>query len=201
MTASFTTMLLTAVSCFGQTSEMTIGSNMEVLASAADAALDVDLPLSLPSRVVFLGSGPYQAIARESALKVLELSAGKIIALWDSTLGFRHGPKAVVDEGTVIVVYLSSDQLTRKYDNDLVVELRDQYPNATTVTIGTNQPGMADPNIPMHGTGNDLWDSALYVLIAQRLAVKWSKALGLNVDNPFENGTLTRVVAGVRLHA
>ena len=35
-------------------------------------------------RIVYLGSGGLQGAARESALKVLELTAGKLAAFYDS---------------------------------------------------------------------------------------------------------------------
>ena len=54
------------------------------------------------SRVVYLGSDVLKGVAQESALKVLELTAGKVVALHDSPMGFRHGPKSVTDDDTVI---------------------------------------------------------------------------------------------------
>ena len=48
--------------------------------------------------------------------------------------------------------------------------------------------------------GNDAWSAPLHVIVAQILAVIWSDRLGNNVDNPFSGGTLTRVVAGVKLY-
>ncbi len=47
-----------------------------------------------------------QGAARESALKVLELTAGKLAAFYDSPTGFRHGPKSLVDDETLVVVSL-----------------------------------------------------------------------------------------------
>ena len=69
-------------------------------------------------RIVYLGSSTSKGIARESALKVLELTAGKVNASYDTPLGFRHGPKSVVDDETVSVIYISNDEYTRKYDLD-----------------------------------------------------------------------------------
>jgi tagatose-6-phosphate ketose/aldose isomerase len=65
-----------------------------------------------------------QGAARESALKVLELTAGKLAAFYDSPTGFRHGPKSLVDSETLVVVFVSSHPYTRQYDLDLLAELR-----------------------------------------------------------------------------
>ena len=148
-----------------------------------------------PERIVFLGSGPLTYAARESALKVMELAAGQIPALWDSTLGFRHGPKSFVRGATDIVLFLSPEDHARRYDADLITELKAQFPAARVTSLG---PG-GDINLPMpDGAG---WGAAPAVTLAQVLAVHWSDALGLNVDNPFEGqGTLSRVVAGVKLY-
>ncbi len=52
---------------------------------------------------VFLGIGPYEGIAREAALKLEEMSLTKVEAM--STFEYRHGPKALVEEGFRIVIY------------------------------------------------------------------------------------------------
>ena len=148
-----------------------------------------------PERIVFLGTGPLAFAARESALKVMELAAGRIPALWDSTLGFRHGPKSFIRGATDIVLYLSPDAHARRYDDDLAAELRLQFPASRVTTVG--QGGDIGLSMP-DGAG---WGAAPAVVLSQILAVHWSDALGLNVDNPFEGqGTLTRVVSGVKLY-
>ncbi|XNM79562.1 SIS domain-containing protein [Escherichia coli] len=63
-------------------------------------------------RIVYLGSGGLQGAARQSALKVLELTAGKLAAFYDSPTGFRHGPKSLVDDETLVVVFVSSHPYT-----------------------------------------------------------------------------------------
>ncbi len=60
-------------------------------------------------RMVFLGSGPLFGTAHESHLKVQELSDGKVICKFDSFLGFRHGPRAVVNGSTIICYLLSNN--------------------------------------------------------------------------------------------
>ena len=194
MTSSFSTMLLTAAALFDQS--LAPEDTTARLASLADA-LESLLPgftaqarnARRPQRAVFIGSGPLAFAAREAALKVMELAAGQIPALWDSTLGFRHGPKSFTTPGTDLWLFRSADPRTRAYDEDLLAELHSQFP----------QSRITAPDIPQ--PFGDLWSAPLHVALAQILAVTWSDALGLNVDDPFAGqGTLTRVVSGVRLH-
>jgi len=199
MTSSYTTMLLTALACLSGTGAKEISRNIKKLAEAARGLLQNAPDLPRPARAVFLGSGPYLGTARESALKVLELSAGQVVTAWDSALGFRHGPKAIMDDDTTVFVFLSSDALTRKYDDDIVAELRSQFPATRTVSIGDPAHG-AVPDLNLSTGLQDVWNTALYVLVPQMLSVAWSRSLDLNVDNPFEGGNLSRVVSHIRLY-
>ena len=197
MTSSFSTMLLTALAIFDDH-----GNGAEMMKRLADNAAESLSGLAeqvgaaaMPARAVYVGSGSMAFAARESALKVMELSAGQIPALWDSTLGFRHGPKSFVQNATAIHVLLSSDPEAAPYDQDLVDELRVQFPDAVVRTIGP------EGDLEVAGLGNDSWDAVLAVLPAQLQSVIWSSELGLNIDDPFVGkSTLSRVVSGVRLH-
>ena len=194
MTSSFSTMLLTALSLL----DMALPAQMGPVRWAALADdLVALLPqytaraqtMRRPQRAVFLGSGALTFAAREAALKVMELSAGQIPALWDSALGFRHGPKSFVDGGSDIWLLASQDAHTAAYERDLAGELAQQFPTSTL-----HLPALPRPH-------TDAWAAPLYVALAQVLAAVWSDSLGLNVDDPFAGkGTLTRVVANVRLY-
>lgn len=193
MTSSYTTMLLTALACFDP-SEPEPARHVRTLADAADRYLatapDRIAALDMPERLVFLGSGPLTAVAREAALKVLELTAGRIVTAWDSSLGFRHGPKAVMNPRTLVCLFPSSDPYTRPYDEDIASEIAAQYG--------------ADRIIRPEGlelTGSDGWDGVLFVLFAQLAALIWSDRLGMTVDDPFAGQKLSRVVSGVHLYA
>lgn len=194
MTSSFSTMLLTAAALFdaalvAQDAPRRFTALAETLETLLPRFIDAARTARLPQRAVFAGSGPLAFAAREAALKVMELSAGRIPALWDSSLGFRHGPKSFTVGATDLWLFRSADLHTRAYDQDLLAELRTQYPHSHVTA----------PDIPQ--PFGDLWSAPLYVALAQLLAVHWSDALGLNVDDPFAGqGTLTRVVSGVRLH-
>ncbi|MGO9957402.1 MAG: SIS domain-containing protein [Solirubrobacteraceae bacterium] len=207
MTSSFTGMMLAAMLALeGATNELLA----EQLAVAAERVLSSRpsdaqaLAARGYSRIVYLGSGALKGLARESALKALELTAGRVVALSDSALGFRHGPKAVLDERTLVVVYLSNDPYTRQYDRDIVAELRHSLPPGNIVTITARD---ADP-LPGEGTWqlpglDDVDDAALAVpavLCAQLIGLQFSLALGCTPDNPFPSGEVNRVVQGVTLH-
>ena len=199
MTSSFTTMVLTALACFDHEPET--GLRLAQLADCARKHLDEELDLERPGRCVFLGSGPFVGIARESALKVLELTAGRTTAFWDSSLGFRHGPKAVLNPDTTVFVFLSNNTLSRRYDEDIASEIESQSPDVDVVRIGCPMSGFSKPDIVIGSTADDVWNAPLFVLPAQRLAVAWSLDIGLAVDDPFRDaGNLSRVVSNVQLY-
>ena len=193
MTSSFTTMLLSALACLGAIEARALDG----LADRADAILAAlaawDVPR--PARAIFLGSGALEGAARESALKVLELTAGRTMTAWDAPLGFRHGPKSAVDDGTAVFVSIHPHPHTARYDRALAEELRAQFPGARVVTMGQGC------DLEIASCGEPRADAALHVLAAQVLSARWSAALGLDVDDPFEGRGLTRVVSGVALHA
>ncbi|KAB0682938.1 phosphosugar isomerase [Aureimonas leprariae] len=197
MTSSYTTMLLAALACFDRSGV----DPSERLPRLADAAEDAIRRLAAsapprPGRAIFLGSGALKGVARESALKVLELTAGRTATFWDGTLGFRHGPKASVDASSLVTVLVHPDPHTGRYDLDVAVEIRRQFPRTEVVTVG---PKGCDVELAL--TGDARWDAVLYVLLAQIRAVQWSAALGLDVDDPFAGeGNLSRVVSGVTLY-
>lgn len=202
MTSSYSTMLLSALACLDDHPPLALLEMLERLAVAGEAVLGAALALARsspkpPARAVFLGCGALTGSAREAALKVLELARGRVPTAWDSTLGFRHGPKAIVDAETRVHVFVSADPHTCRYDIDAANEIRRQFGDATVVVLGATGTG-ADLTVPV--VGNDAWSSVLYVLAAQMLAIAWSDALGINVDNPFTEGNLSRVVEGVTLY-
>lgn len=206
MTSSFTGMMLAARVAL----DHAFGDHVvNRLAAAAEHVLDTRMSdaASLAARgytrIVYLGSGALKGLANESALKAVELTAGGVVALSDSTLGFRHGPKAVLDERTLVVVYVSNDPYTRRYDLDVVAELRQSLPPGDLVTIAAGSgtsPGERAWQLP--GLEN-VDDSALAlpaVVHAQLIAVQLSLELGCTPDNPFPSGEVNRVVHGVTVH-
>ncbi len=201
MTSSYSTMLLSALACLDDARPLPIAQALNDLADAGERILRDAITHAAgsrrPSRAVFLGSGALAAAARESALKVLELAQGQIPTLWDTTLGFRHGPKAIADAGTRIHVFISGTAHTSRYDLDAVGELRAQFGDECVVVLGSKG---TDADIAIPVIGNDAWTLVLHVLVAQIQAIVWSDSLKVNVDNPFVDGNLSRVVSGVALY-
>ena len=91
-------------------------------------------------RVVYLGSGPFQSLAREATLKLGELTNGAVVTCFDSPLGFRHGPKTFINDARWSCVFVSNDPLTRKYDHDLLDELRRDGRAARVIEMITPRP-------------------------------------------------------------
>jgi tagatose-6-phosphate ketose/aldose isomerase len=155
-------------------------------------------------RVVYLGSGLFQGLAREAALKLGELTNGSVATCFDSPLGFRHGPKTFITDRTLVMVFVSNDPLTRRYDHDLIDELRQDGCAARIIEVAAQQRQQQDPDtllVPGMAEAADidlLWP---YVAIAQIYAFNASRALGLSPDNPNKQGTVNRVVQGVRIHS
>ncbi|MET1161679.1 MAG: SIS domain-containing protein [Pseudoxanthomonas sp.] len=208
MTSSFSCMLYATLAAFGDAHAM--DDRIGPIALSTGRVIN-EIRLSLQElalhgfdRVVYLGSGLLQGLAREAALKLGELTNGAVATCFDSPLGFRHGPKTFVTGRTLVMVFVSNDPLTRRYDRDLLAELRqdDCAGRIIEVTAQRNErddqdtllvPGMSDAeDIDL------LWP---YVAIAQIYAFNASRALGLSPDNPNKQGTVNRVVQGVRIHS
>ena len=158
------------------------------------------------NRIVYLGNIGLKGVAQESALKMLELTAGKVATMYDSELGFRHGPKSIIDDGTLTVAYLSDDPYRRRYELDLVKEMAGQRKgNKIAVVYNRDCEGIdeiADYPVQIK-VGEDMENVMLgldFILFAQTLAVMKSLSLGITPDNPCPTGEVNRVVKGVTLY-
>ncbi len=208
MTSSFTSMVLAARLVLGGVDPAGL---VDRLVTAAERMLSAyqrgirELASAGYERVVYIGSGPLKGLAHESSLKLLELTAGAVVTYFESSLGFRHGPKSILSDRTLAVVYVSGDPYTRRYDLDLLAELRRSTGSGKVIAL-TAAPG-AEPDDqdvwPLDGL-EGLDDAALalpYVLFAQLLGLSFSLALGYTPDNPFPNQEVNRVVQGVTIHS
>ncbi|WP_371183784.1 SIS domain-containing protein [Xanthomonas sacchari] len=207
MTSSLTCMLLAALSVFDRAPWDARSARLQRLAELADHGLAqwdgaVAALAQRPfARVIYLGSGPLEALAREAALKVLELTAGRVLALANTPLGFRHGPKSTLDRSTLVVMLRSVQPLARRYEQDLLDELRRDGVAGQVLAIGPHADiGAGDDHTLAVAGLEDPWLAPLWLGFAQLFALQRSAALGLTPDNPFPDGTVNRVVQGVTIH-
>lgn len=205
MTSSFSAMMLAALSILGGIAGL--DRRVEAIAAAVeDIFLNVeplvaDLAGRGYKRVVYLGSGPFKGLAREAALKLMELSDGALVTAFDTALGFRHGPKTIINAETLVVVFVSNDPLTRLYDLDIVEELRGDGRSGAVVTISAQPRDDAQINIAGMTAAVDADLLFPFIVPAQLFGLHVSLALGLVPDRPNASGTVNRVVQGVRIHA
>jgi tagatose-6-phosphate ketose/aldose isomerase len=208
MTSSFTAMMLAASLVFNvgeievagvaniarATQELLERHNSTLRALAAESY----------SRVVYLGSNGFKSLAREAALKLLELTDGRIVGAFDSPLGFRHGPKTIVTRDTLMFVFVSNDPYTRRYDLDLLRELRSEGLAGRVVAITARaEDAVAEGEYLLVPHAAEAGDGDLYypyIVCGQLYAFHRSLSLGNKPDEPSNSGSVSRVVRGVTIH-
>ncbi|MGR5065715.1 SIS domain-containing protein [Photobacterium sp. DNB22_13_2] len=206
MTSSFSCMLMSAISILGSESPEQRNANIAKVATLCEGKISEwqDTVKTLAAqpyqRLITLGSGGLAGVAREASLKSLELSAGKVMTAFDSSLGFRHGPKFTINEQAVVIQYLSNNPYTRQYDLDLYNEIQnDNHVGIHIALTGSRCDGehvfeLGQPELP------DSWLCFPYIVFSQMLAFEKSLQLGLGPDNPCPTGEVNRVVQGVTIH-
>ena len=157
------------------------------------------------NRITYLGSGSYIGLAHEAQLKILELAAGINATSWDSSMGYRHGPKSFVDNRTLVFDFVSNDAYTRQYDLDILNEIKgDQI---AALTVGIEQEGNTNFDgstftLPVLSEPLPAPYLALpFVMIAQTVALLNSVRVKNTPDTPSPTGQVNRVVKGVTIHS
>lgn len=204
MTGSFTSMLLSIllvadIRNIGNKNEdinEIIALGNSILKENKTLATVIDEPFD---RVVFLGSGPMLGVARECHLKLQELTDGQIICKHDSFLGFRHGPRAVVNEQTLVVYLFSNNSHVLRYEQDLAKDTATDPRNIKTIAFGGPEDLASTIKID-NNTENNSLHVVPATMIGQLLGYNKSLQLGFNPDNPSVSGTISRVVQGVNIY-
>lgn len=211
MTSSYTGMLLTALLISRIEALEKLSGQIQMVCDYAEKILTDYLQVikniaNLPfKRVVFLGSGPLLGTATEAQLKLQELTDGNIICKHDSFLGFRHGPKAVVDNETLIVYLFSNSTYVSHYENDLVLAMKKGREVLAQVCISehSNFGLPLDYNIIFSANEGNIDEDFLTlptIIPGQILGFYKSLNEGLSPDKPSESGAISRVVEGVKIY-
>ena len=175
------------------------------LPHAADAA--AALAAEPYERVCFLGSGALEGVAVESALKVLELTAGRILTMSQSAMGLRHGPMAALDKTTLLVAFLSSHQEVARYETDLLQEIMQKQLVKTRIAVGGHSglplDGLADRYLSpdIRTPVPDDCRPPVDVMFGQLLGLFFSIRCNLMPDRPSVDGVISRVVQNVKTYA
>jgi tagatose-6-phosphate ketose/aldose isomerase len=158
-------------------------------------------------KVCFVGSGPLRAVARESALKLLELTAGQTLTMSESALGLRHGPLAALDQDTLLVCFLSGDARVQRYELDLLEEIKKKELAGCTVLVAGDEVSAgrygADHVLSPSSrvAVEDDYRPAVDVIFGQLLGLFFSLQWNLRPDCPSANGAISRVVQNVTIHS
>ncbi|MGC2329057.1 MAG: tagatose-6-phosphate ketose isomerase [Candidatus Sulfotelmatobacter sp.] len=213
MTSSFTNMVVAGqcvanlenLSAFGEVVGQMVDAGSQFLPLAAETAATVTT-LGCP-RACFIGSDVLRAVADESALKVVELTAGRVATVAESALGLRHGPLSSVDGQALLVAYVSSDPRRRNYERDLLNEICRKRLGRARVVVTSGQTddvaALADYTLHLscpHGFADE-YRVALDVMLGQLLGLFASLRSGLKPDQPSPNGAITRVVSPIQTYS
>lgn len=195
MTSSFTSMLLSlqylASRLHGNSAFIAELHGMVEQFSPRIPALAESIEAFLKGRsfedFVFLGQGALHGVAREAALKVMEMSCSYSQAF--HTLEFRHGPKAIVGPETCLTFFLS--EVGHQAESEVLTEMKEL--GGTTICISAQATKASEPvsDLMLEMGGQGLAWLAPYAVPGQLLGLFAGLAKGLNPDRP---KNLTRVV-------
>jgi tagatose-6-phosphate ketose/aldose isomerase len=211
MTSSFTNMIIMgqclanawAIATYKPLLEQLVLAGSDLLSSAARQAEETANRNF--ARICFVGGGPLASVARESALKVLEMTAGQINTMSETVLGLRHGPMAALDKETLFVCFVSGNTRRAQYARDLLREIGKKNLVAQRIAVG---PLSAEENLsldcdfylPIKIDVDDAYRTVLDVFFGQLLGLYCSIAHQLRPDSPSADGVINRVVQKFRIY-
>lgn len=208
MTGSYSCMTLISTLIFDESSLEQKAAWVEQIAKMGEEVVEreqeiADYLAGDFNRVTYLGSGSFGGLAQESQLKILELAHGLVATSFDTSMGYRHGPKSFVDDKTLVFVYVNNDEYTRQYDLDILREIGGDGIAARTIAVqqdcgetyeGDSFTFKGYPELP------EGYLALPFVMFAQTVSLLNSVRVGNTPDTPSPTGTVNRVVKGVTIH-
>ena len=213
MTSSYSTMLIVCSMIARIDSIEEDKESIDLLADKVEAAMDryeskiQEIADRAFTRAIFLGSGPLKGVAEESRLKLQELTDGAVMCAFDSFLGFRHGPKALVNPNSMLVYLLSNKPDIQRYELDLIRQIKSNNNVKASVIVCQQKPAALEEDcydlcveIGLPNSVADYYACVSYIFVGQLLGFFKSIATGLSPDSPSVSGNISRVVEGVTLY-
>ncbi|CAM3164738.1 SIS domain-containing protein [Lactococcus laudensis] len=211
MTSSFSCIMLTALLVFDVASDSDKRIYVKTMAKIAADMINRECEIADIinrdfNRIIYLGTGALAGLTREAQLKVLELTAGQVATIFDSSLGFRHGPKSFINDKTLVFNFVNNDDYARQYDIDILNEMKQDGIANSVITIAQPKVGQDfDGETIEFEKGLPLLPEAYSafpcIVVAQIVSVLTSLKVGNTPDTPSATGTVNRVVQGVTIHA
>ncbi len=211
MTSAFTNMVI-AGQCLAHINDLDrYKPIVEDLARAASATLTdaANAAMTIASepltRICFLGSGALRAAGDESALKVMELTAGHYSVMSESFLGLRHGPLSWLNGESLVVGFLSNDPGKAKIELGLLEELKKKNAAKSVFAIlPRHDPAVSriadhDLSLNIPTWLHDNYRIPIDVLFGQFLGLFASIHRGLKPDTPSSDGKIQRVVSNINV--
>lgn len=157
------------------------------------------------ARVCLVGSGALHGVAKESALKVLEMTAGQVKTMAETTLGLRHGPMAALDSDTLFICFVSDDKRRASYANDLLQEVGQKGVVGERIAVGPSSmkrdfESCCESYLSIEDDIADSYRPVLDVIFGQLLGLYFSVAHQLKPDAPSPGGVINRVVQKFRIY-
>lgn len=157
-------------------------------------------------KIVYLGSNCLKGVSQESALKMLELNKGDVGTMFDTPLGFRHGPKSIIDDNTLTIVYLSDEAYARRYEIDLIVEMSKQRKGDKILAVSSYEDaevkGLVDYFFSFDNAKklDNVFLGLNFIMVGQYVGLCKSLKNNITPDNPCPTGEVNRVVQGVTIY-
>lgn len=209
MTGSFSCMALATLLVFDTLDDKKKAQNVKAIAKMGESVIEredqiqklVDTDFD---RITYIGSGALGGLAEEARLKILELTAGKVAALFDTSMGLRHGPKSFLDDKTIVFDFVSNNTYTRQYDLDILNEIKNDEIVPLVMGVGQEKAGQNFDGKFFSFENKDLLPDAYLalpdIMFGQTIALLTSVKVGNTPDTPSPTGTVNRVVKGVTIH-
>jgi tagatose-6-phosphate ketose/aldose isomerase len=211
MTSSFTNMVVMgqclahawSIEEYSMIMDRLVQAGRDLLVSAAAKA--EGLASRGFSRVCMVGSGSLVSVAEESALKVLEMTAGQVKTMSETVLGLRHGPMAALDRQTLFICFVSEERRKTLYARDLLSELGEKGITGERLVVGpaSKEKELApycESYLAVHDEIADAYRPVLDVIFGQLLGLYCSVAHQLKPDTPSPDGVINRVVQEFRIY-